>query len=233
VAREHHLDGEVRAAAQIQAALIPEPPSLRDGWLLETGFLPASQVGGDCFDLFPGPDGTQILVLADVSGKGVGAALLAGMAQAAIRAAFLRGDDPAEALTATNTVLFDALARSGRFLTAFVAQLDQETGCLTYADAGHGHTLLLSAEGNESTLGVRGSPLGLLPDVAYEGGSVTLEAGGRFVVYSDGLVEGEGDPATALRALVDAVRGGARPEELVAEAADADDRTMILLERLR
>jgi serine phosphatase RsbU (regulator of sigma subunit) len=231
VAREHHLDGEVRAAAQIQAALIPEPPALLNGWRLETGFLPASQVGGDTYDLFAGSDGTQVLVLADVSGKGVGAALLAGMAQTAIRAAFLRNDNPAEALSATNTVLFEPLARAGRFLTAFVAQLDQQTGSLTYADAGHGHTLLLSAAGRESTLPLRGQPLGLLPDVVYELGSVTLGAGDRFAVYSDGLVEGEGDPETARCVLVDAIRRGARPEELVADAADEDDRTMILLER--
>lgn len=233
VARERHLDGEVRAAAQIQAALIPDAPVLRNGWRLETGFLPASQVGGDCFDLFPGPAGTLILVLADVSGKGVGAALLAGMAQAAMRAAFLRGDDPAAALAATNAVLFDPLGRAGRFLTAFVAQLDQETGSVLYADAGHGHAVLLSGAGHEVELPVRGQPLGLLPDVAYEHGSVTLAPGDRLAVYSDGLVEGDGDTEIARRALVDAIRRGVRPEELVAGAPDADDRTMILLERAR
>lgn len=231
--REHHLDGEVRAAAAIQAALIPEIPTLRD-WRVEAGFLPASQVGGDCFDLFDASRaGSLFVVLADVSGKGVGAALLAGMAQTAFRAAFLRGDDPAAAMAATNRVLFEPLGRAGRFLTAFVARLELATGMLRYSDAGHGHSFVLTRAGTELPLPVGGQPLGLLPDVVYEEGSATLEVGAQLAVFSDGLVEGGGEPAERRRLLMDAIRRGARPAALVTEAEDSDDRTMVLLERLR
>jgi sigma-B regulation protein RsbU (phosphoserine phosphatase) len=228
--REHHLDGEMRAAAAIQAALLPEPPGM-PGWRIEAGFLPASQVGGDCYDLFAGPDRTLVMVLADVSGKGVGAALLAGMAQTALRAAFLRGDGPAEALAATNAVLYEPLGRAGRFLTAFAGRISLADGDLVYADAGHGHSALVTPDG-ERPLPCGGQPLGLLPDVHYEQGRERLEPGERLAVFSDGLVEGEGDPADWRLQLIEAVRRNGAVDTLVAEAPDADDRTMILVERL-
>jgi sigma-B regulation protein RsbU (phosphoserine phosphatase) len=229
--REHHLDAEVRAAAAIQEALIPEVPVCH-GWRLDAGFLPAREVGGDCFDLFAVDQGRALLiVLADVSGKGVGAAVLAAMAQTAVRSAALRGDGPARALRAANDVLFDPLGRAGRFLTAFVARLDLVTGELAYADAGHGHAAVLTAE-DELPLPAGGHPLGLLPDASYEQGIVTLRPGDRLAVFSDGLVEGEDDPTTLRDALIAAIRAGVRPEALVVEAPDADDRTMVLVERL-
>ena len=230
--REHHLDAEVRAAAVIQGALVPDTPSL-PGWGIATGFNPASQVGGDCFDLLV-LDGnrTLLVLLADVSGKGVGAALLAAMAQTAVRAASLRGDDPAAALRATNEVLFEPLGRAGRFLTAFVARLDLETGDLQYADAGHGHCVLLTAANVERPILGGGQPLGLLPEADYPLGTIRLERGDRLAIFSDGLVEGDGQPADYRAALVDAIHRGVAPSTLVAEAPDADDRTMVLLERM-
>jgi CheY-like chemotaxis protein len=229
--REHHLDAEVRAAAAIQEALIPDIPTCH-GWRLETGFLPASQVGGDCFDLFAVDQGRALeIVLADVSGKGVGAAVLAAMAQTAVRSAALRGDSPARVLGAVNDVLFDPLGRAGRFLTAFVARLELATGELAYADAGHGHAAVLTGDG-ERPLPVGGHPLGLLPGAVYDEGSVTLAPGDRLAVFSDGLVEGDGDPQDARDALLAAIRAGVRPEALVVEAPDADDRTMVVVERV-
>lgn len=229
--REHHLDAEVRAAAAIQEALIPEVPACH-GWRLETGFLPASQVGGDCFDLFRVDQGRALVILlADVSGKGVGAALLAAMAQTAVRSAALRGDRPARVLSAANDVLFDPLGRAGRFLTAFVGRLELATGELTYADAGHGHAAVLTRDG-ERSLPVGGHPLGLLPAAVYEEGTVALAPGDRLAVFSDGLVEGDGEPQAAREALLAAIRAGVRPEALVIEAPDADDRTMVLVERV-
>ena len=231
--RERHLDTEMRAAAAIQAALVPDTPSL-PGWRIETGFLPASQVGGDCFDLLALDGGRSLLVLlADVSGKGVGAALLAAMAQTAVRAASLRGDDPAAALRATNEVLFEPLGRAGRFLTAFLARLDLETGDLFYADAGHGHCLLLTAANIERPVPGGGQPLGLIPVAEYPLGVARLERGDRLAVFSDGLVEGDGEPADCRAALVAAINRRVPPATLVAAAPDADDRTMVLLERLQ
>jgi phosphoserine phosphatase RsbU/P len=229
--REHHLDAEVRAAASIQAALIPDTPSLT-GWRIDTGFLPASQVGGDCFDLFTvDRNRSLVVVLADVSGKGVGAAVLAAMAQTALRAASLRGDDPGAALRATNEVLFDPLGRAGRFLTAFIARIELATGDMVYADAGHGHRALVTARDGERALPVGDQPLGLLPDADYARGSVRLDIGDRLAIFSDGLVEGQGDPDECRAMLVDAIRRGVPPTTLVAAAPDADDRTMVLVER--
>ena len=207
--------------------------ALTAGWRIETGFIPASQVGGDCFDLLA-RDGNEAAGLARRRlGKGVGAALLAGMAQTAVRAASLRGDDPAAALRATNEVLFEPLGRAGRFLTAFLALLDLETGDLRYADAGHGHCVLLTAENVERPVPGGGQPLGFLPEADYPLGMVRLERGDRLAVFSDGLVEGDGQPADYRAALVDAIHRGVPPSTLVAEAPDADDRTMVLLERVQ
>jgi phosphoserine phosphatase RsbU/P len=230
-ARELQLDGEVRAAAAIQAALVPDTPPLDGDWQIEHGFLPASEVGGDFFDLFRSPRGSLFLALGDVSGKGVGAALLAAMAQTALRAAVMRGDGPAAALTAANAVLFEPLGRAGRFLTGFAAELDPATGTLSYADAGHGHHLLLGGDDAERPLPVGGPPLGLMPDASYSEGVETLEAGARLAVFSDGLVEGRDETDGVRAALVDAVRRRASPTQLVTDAPDQDDRTLIVVER--
>ena len=148
-----------------------------------------------------------------------------------LAAAALRGDRPAEALAATNDVLFDPLGRAGRFLTAFIARLDLVTGELAYADAGHGHAAVVTADG-ERPLPVGGHPLGLLPGVSYEEGVVTLGPGDRLAVFSDGLVEGDGDLQDARDALLANIRAGVRPEVLVVDAPDADDRTMVVVERV-
>jgi serine phosphatase RsbU (regulator of sigma subunit) len=134
-------------------------------------------------------------------------------------------------LGAVNDVLFDPLGRAGRFLTAFVARLDLATGELAYADAGHGHAAVLTDDG-ERPLPVGGHPLGLLPGAVYDEGAVTLGPGDRLAVFSDGLVEGDGDPEDARAALLGAIRAGVRPEALVVEAPDADDRTMVVVERV-
>lgn len=232
-ARELHLDGEVQAAAAIQAALLPEHPPLPDGWRLSTAFLPAREVGGDTYDLVPGGGRTLFLVVADVSGKGVGAALFAAMAQTALRAAFARGDGPAAALSSANALLFDSLARAGRFLTAFVAEVDPVTGRVAYADAGHGHHLVLGGDGRDRELPGGSSPLGFLPHLEVPLGTETLAPGETLAVFSDGLVEGTDDLDTerVRGELVAGLRDGASPSTLVAQAPDADDRTLVVLSR--
>jgi len=230
--RAAQLDGEMQAAAMIQSALLPQRPELPEGWALESAFLPASEVGGDMVDFVTDAPGRLAIVLADVSGKGVGAALLAAMAQTAIRGSLLRGANPAQALADANALLSEALDRSGRFLTGFVASVDLASGDVAYADAGHGHVALRAPDGRWLPIDQGGLPLGLAADADYPLGHARCDRGGLLAAYSDGLVEGtDDDPATVRTRLLAALADGASAAQLVAEAPADDDRTLVVLGR--
>ena len=231
--RAARLDGEMHAAAMIQTALLPVRPELPDGWALESAFLPASDVGGDMVDFVTDAPGRLAIVLADVSGKGVGAALLAAMAQTAIRGALLRGANPAEALADANALLLETLDRSGRFLTGFVASVDLESGELAYADAGHGHVALRDpgravVADRRGRLAARARRGRRLPARAR----VLRPAADCLAAYSDGLVEGADlDPQAERARLLASLADGTSAAQLVAEAPAEDDRTLVVLGR--
>lgn len=231
--RETRNADEVRSAGQLQEALLPPPVALPEGWALAAGSAPARDAGGDVYDVVPRDPRRLVVVVGDVSGKGVAGALLAAMFQTAVRSALGRGDSPAEALGAAGALLFDGLTRAGRFLTAVVAEVDLVTGRLTYADAGHGHHLLLEPGGAERVLPVGGPPIGFLPDPAYADGAEGLGPGERLAVFSDGMVEGggEGDPAAARAGLARRLSAGDAPADLVRAADGDDDRTLLVLGR--
>lgn len=229
--RDRRLDGELRAAAAIQAALLPDAGAAPDGYLLDWAFLPAREVGGDLLDLVDLPGKSRAVMLADVSGKGLGAALLSGMARTAFRAALARGEDPGRCLSATGRLLYPDLERTGAFLTAALVVLEPATGTVWHADAGHGHHVIVGAAGRTRTLAGGGMPLGLSPDAAYVAGRERLEPGERLAIFSDGLVRaGESLDAATDRLTVQLARGGTAGE-IVAGAPDDDDRTLLVLER--
>jgi serine phosphatase RsbU (regulator of sigma subunit) len=233
VLRDQRLDGELRAAAAIQGALLPQGAETPAGYLLDWACLPAREVGGDLLDLVTTPAGGLAIMLADVSGKGLGAALLSGMARTAFRAALVRGEDPGNALSATGRLLQPDLERTGAFLTAAVVILDPATGTLRHADAGHGHHVVMRADGRDRPLDGGGMPLGLDPEAGYEAGEERLAPGDRLAVFSDGLV-GEGEAlGTATSRLAAQVRNGRSAADIVAAAPDADDRTLLVLKRAR
>ena len=231
--REVHNEGEMRAAVAIQAALLPAPAIVPEGWSIGTGFMPSRDVGGDVYDVVRRDESTLVVAVGDVSGKGVAGALFAAMFQTATRAALARGDDPAAALACAGALLFENLERAGRFLTATVVDIDLPTGRLRYADAGHGHHLLLDARGVERTLPAGGPPIGFLPEPEYDLGVDCIAPGESLSIFSDGLVEGgdRDDPTVARADLADRLAGGAAADRLVAEAPDDDDRTMVLVRR--
>jgi len=184
------LDKELLLARDIQMRLIPREPMVAGPWRVEGRLVPAKQVGGDFFDYFAlGPDRTAI-VIADVAGKGVPAALLVSTVQSAVRA-FADGRLAPAALAGQ---LNDAVARSapvGKFVTFFYAELEHATGALRYVNAGHNHPRLRRANGSIVTLEEGGLPLGLFPGGAYTGGEVSLAPGESLFLFSDGLSEAE------------------------------------------
>lgn len=232
--RERHYEGEMLAAAAIQEALLPPDPPMPRGWRLETGYMPSRVVGGDAYDLILDPSGGRlVMVVCDVSGKGVAGALVAAMFVTAVRAAVEDGATPCRALARAGALLFDTLERVGRFLTATVVAIGLGDGSLEYADAGHRHHLLIGADGAPRPLEEGGPPIGFLPRPELSSGREVLEPGAALAVFSDGLVEGPGrdDPVVALAALTRGVRAGRPAPVLVSESPDDDDRTLVVVRR--
>jgi sigma-B regulation protein RsbU (phosphoserine phosphatase) len=231
--RDQRLDGELQAASAIQAALLPDAGSAPMGYTLDWAFLPAREVGGDLLDLVELPGGGLAMMLADVSGKGLGAALLSGMARTAFRAALARGEDPGRCLTATGRLLYPDLERTGAFLTAALVVLDPTSGTLLYADAGHGHHMIVGPDGAVRPLVEGGMPLGISPAADYTAGEETLSPGERLVVFSDGLVSAGWPIGYARGQLANLIQGGSSAADVVAATPDDDDRTLLVLGRSR
>jgi serine phosphatase RsbU (regulator of sigma subunit) len=177
---------ELATAARIQRALLPEPPEV-EGWQCAIRLETCLEVGGDLYDLHRRPDGTLVFTLGDVSGKGMGAALLMSSAQSSARVLYDACDDPAELVRRLHAVLRRS-TEVGQFLTLFVGYLDPATGSLRYCNAGHNPPILVVG-GTTRTLAATGVPVAMIDGVPWTTECVTLEPGALLALYSDGLTE--------------------------------------------
>jgi phosphoserine phosphatase RsbU/P len=190
VARERErqrLEQEINIARDIQQALLPR--NFRDyPHLSVTGCnFPCLSVGGDYFDVFPLSDNRTAFLIADVSGKGLGAALLTQLLQGALSGMTL-GTDPARLFNHLNRFLCDH-AEVGRYATMFFGILD-ERGGLEYINAGHPSPILIRQNGSAEEAFTEGSfPVGLVPEAEYCAAAVKLEPGDTLVLFSDGVTE--------------------------------------------
>jgi phosphoserine phosphatase RsbU/P len=190
VARERErqrFEQEINIARDIQQALLPR--NFRDyPHLSVTGCnFPCLSVGGDYFDVFPLSDNRTAFLIADVSGKGLGAALLTQLLQGALSGMTL-GTDPARLFNHLNRFLCDH-AEVGRYATMFFGILD-ERGGLEYINAGHPSPILIRQNGAAEEAFTEGSfPVGLVPEAEYCTASVKLEPGDTLVLFSDGVTE--------------------------------------------
>lgn len=184
--REHHI------AETLQRSLLPRTLPSLPGVALAGRYLPAAseaEVGGDWYDAIGLPGGRVLLVMGDVSGKGLAAASTLGALRSAIRAYALEGHGPAQIAERLNTFVLAEPSRE-HMATLVLAVFDPVDAELSYVNAGHPPPLTLSADGTPHFLGgARSVPLGVLPFPAYEEEMVTLEPGGAVVLYTDGLVE--------------------------------------------
>src|SRR6266446_4041683 len=181
------LEQEINIARDIQQALLPR--NFRDyPHLAVAGCnFPCLSVGGDYFDVFPLSDNRTAFLIADVSGKGLGAALLTTMLQGALSGMTL-GTDPARLFNHLNRFLCDH-AEVGRYATMFFGILD-ENGGLEYINAGHPSPILIRQNGNAEEAFTEGSfPVGLVPHAEYCTAAVKLEPGDTLVLFSDGVTE--------------------------------------------
>ena len=184
---KRRLEQELRTARQIQRALLP--PALHgEDWLVAKGHCePSSQVGGDYYDLMQLAPGTWAAVVADVSGKGVAASILAALLQGA----FFLGSGPGLSLSGTlgriNHYICERFAQS-RFVTVF-ALVISEDGSVRWSNAGHCAALVVRGSGAVERLPPGSAPVGVLEETRFAEEACTLLPGDKLVIYSDGATE--------------------------------------------
>jgi phosphoserine phosphatase RsbU/P len=201
---------EIEVARQVQLALLPGGHPQPEGWSLWSFMRPANDVGADLVDYLELPEERLGVVLADVAGKGLGAALLTSKLQATLRALVPECRSLSELGARMNAILHsDGI--DNRFATLFYFELAPADGRLRYLNAGHNPPFVLRGSGTE-TLEASAMPLGMMAGTTYREGEVELEPGDILVVYSDGLSEArsaqdEEFGAERLRALLPRLRG--------------------------
>ena len=180
------LEQEINIARDIQQALLPR--DFREyPHLAVTGFnLPCLSVGGDYFDVFPLSEGRTAFLIADVSGKGLGAAILTTMLQGALSGMTL-GIDPARVVNHVNQFLCSH-SEVGRYATMFFGILDQQ-GHLEFINAGHPSPILIRRGVAEEAFTEGSYPVGLVPEAQYTAVCLKLEPGDTLVLFSDGVTE--------------------------------------------
>ncbi|MBX9582883.1 MAG: SpoIIE family protein phosphatase [Gemmataceae bacterium] len=200
IARDMELTYHLRAAGRFQRRLLlpstpPDWPEVRWG----VHYSPLDHLGGDYYDLGrPGPDHLGVLI-ADASGHGLTAAMVAILSRIAFVEVGGRSASPGEILAAMNARLQGLT--DDRFVTAFYGVLDRRTRAFTYANAGHLPPLrYVRATGAVEPLSAQGFMLGIMPGEVYREKSVTLEPGDRVCLYTDGVVEGRNEIGEAFGA---------------------------------
>ncbi|MGQ0601922.1 MAG: PP2C family protein-serine/threonine phosphatase, partial [Anaerolineales bacterium] len=184
------LQQEVEIAAQIQSSLIPARLPQPSGYELAGVVVPASQVGGDFYDVVELGDGALALLLGDVAGKGIPAAMLTSLIRSELRGQLLAGRSPGEAIARANTALEPDFTKLDMFATALVARLQPATHTLTYASAGHTATCHWQAATRFALeLPSTALPLGLFPDSENVERTFFLQPDDVLVCYSDGVTE--------------------------------------------
>jgi PAS domain S-box-containing protein len=223
-------------AARIQRDLLPTTAPTMEGYELSGGCLPAQDMSGDFFDWVLHRDRQLDLTLADVMGKGMGAALVMAALRTGLRAV-APGPGPAERVRTALESLTLSGDEEGLFVTLFQARVDLDTGVVRYVDAGHGYWAVRRAGGELVHVPGSSLPLLVLPDAKLEEREIRLEPGDTLILYSDGLVEREWetmelgdyredlDEAEDVEAMVKRLLGRA-PAHL------ADDVTVAALRRL-
>jgi sigma-B regulation protein RsbU (phosphoserine phosphatase) len=241
------LEREMQMAREVQNNLIPRQTPALPGWDFAAAWRPAREVSGDFYDFVPLDGGRLGIVIADVTDKGMPAALFMAHTRSVLRASITSRPTAADALTAANR-LVAADSANGMFVTLCYAEIGSASGQVTWVNAGHNPPLLYHARQRGLTeLGRHGLPLGIDGEARYGQGIETLEDGDVIVLYTDGLTEGPdsaGDEfgvertRQAVRSLADATAGEILTGLLESHAAflgttaPSDDVTVVVLRRV-
>jgi len=242
VALEHELD----VANKMQQAILPTVFPATDAYQTYGSMTPAREVGGDFFDIMPLDDGRIGLAIADVSDKGVPAALFMMSSRTLLKGAAIGLGQPGNILREVNDLLY-ADNETMMFVTLLYAVYDPATGQLTYANGGHNLPVIVHPDGSSDILpGTDGIALAVLPGADYEQRSITIAPGDSVIFYTDGVTEavdtegeefgmerlsavfagsGADDCQSATQAVLDAVK------DFAGEAPQFDDITCLVLHR--
>ncbi len=181
------LQQELATARQIQFSILPHDPPAATRLAIATRYLPMTEVAGDFFDFAKVDTERCGFLIADVSGHGVPAALVAAMVKVAFQAQACHRETPEQVLAGMNEMLGHRLER--QFVTAGYAFIDTTAGKLRYAGAGHPPLYILSGGGEVQELFAKGLMLGPFPEAEYSGVEQDLAPGDRILMYTDGIVE--------------------------------------------
>lgn len=246
-AERKRLEQEVSLAREIQVSLLPDSLPEVEGWDIVAGNIPSRGVSGDFFKVELRHDENEVvLMLSDVSGKGIAASLLTASLEALSAGPIHDGVAPEDIFNSVSHLLFERTPPE-KYATSFIASVDHKTGTLRYCNAGHNPGLLLRANGDTEWLESTGMPLGIMPEGVFTAGERTLEVGDSLILYTDGITEPENpeeeeyseerlravcvknhtEPLTEIKAAIekdlhDFVRGVPFP----------DDQTLVLIRRM-
>ena len=242
---------DLEIARDIQSWLVPATPPEIPGYDMAFATVPANTVSGDYYDAFPrqvaGEESPRLhVVVADVAGKSVPAALLMATFEASLHTLAYTLPGLSELVAGLNRYASAHSLEGRRFTTAFLADIAPASGELRYINAGHNVPILRRASGGLERLEAGGLPLGIRADAPYECGATTLEPGDLLVVFTDGVVDAEnaqGQEYDESRLLALCQRSGARPaaetlaelmasvSAFVGDAPRHDDLTCLILRR--
>ncbi|MBM3477537.1 MAG: serine/threonine-protein phosphatase [Armatimonadetes bacterium] len=242
------LDWEFNMARQVQAALLPDEPTVPEGYDLAVRFTPASVVGGDYYDALIGPDGRLFVAVADVAGKSVYGVMHLSLLRSALREAIIEGLRPGEVAARLNATLAKTLPPSG-FVSLFCGAIELASGEVRYANCGHVPPVLLRREPEAAPeeLFTGNIVLGVEEKAVYDEAEATLREGDVLICCTDGLTDAlSGDwEAFGTEGVAAAARSapGADAGTLagtIVAAADrhrktpaSDDVTILVVRRLR
>lgn len=237
------LDRELSIAREIQYSILPQTMPRLPGVTVAARYRPMTSVAGDFYDFLQLDEERVGVLVADVSGHGVPAALIASMVKVALAAQQSCADRPADVLAGMNRALVGRLA--SRYVTAAYLFIDRRQGTLRYAAAGHPPMLHLGKRGNVQQIEENGVLLGFLEDACYTTCEKRFEPGDRLLLYTDGLIEAENAAGDfyGLERVQTTIAGSshlaaADAADAVLQAMDswsqlpaADDLTIVLIER--
>jgi sigma-B regulation protein RsbU (phosphoserine phosphatase) len=184
------MAGEMRAARKIQAAILPVPMQHIGGWSVTARYAPMTAVAGDFYGFPQMQEEAVGIIVADVMGHGVPAALVASMVKVSVFAGAEKREEPGEIIGSLNTTICQEVA--GQYATAVYVSLDRKQGLGRYSAAGHPPPLLWRRKSQTlQTLDVAGLLLGVRDQEPYNSNDFTFEKGDRLLLYSDGLSEAE------------------------------------------
>jgi sigma-B regulation protein RsbU (phosphoserine phosphatase) len=241
---KERIERELELAAAIQRQILPRDLPRVEGVEIAARNVPTRQVGGDYFDLFPLSRGRLGFLVADVSGKGVPAALLVSTVHAAVHLQIDEAKTIADLIGRIDRHL-QKYAATRKFLTCFFGVIEPDSGTLRYVSAGHNPALLRRGDGSVDQIKATGVPLGMFPNASWKEETVILEPGDLLCVYTDGVTEAlnAADEEFGMDRLSRLLVAPSSPDEICravfenvsAFAADVpqyDDQTLLILRRV-